>query len=88
MYEYLAMGVPVVATKFSAEVQRYPGLVTAVADADEMVVACEQFVAMEADPARLASFREDAHAVAAQNDWGVIATKFWDLIDEGFERFK
>jgi glycosyltransferase involved in cell wall biosynthesis len=87
MYEYLAMGVPVVATRFSAEVQRYPGLVTAVADAEEMVVACEQFVAMAEDPARLASFRQDAHAVASENDWGVIAAKFWELIDEGFERF-
>lgn len=80
MYEYLAVGVPVVATRFSPEVQRYPGPVTAVADADELLVACDEFVALSDDPHRLQSFRDEAYRVAADHDWVVIAREFWDRI--------
>jgi glycosyltransferase involved in cell wall biosynthesis len=80
MYEYLAMGVPVVSTRFSAEVERYPGLVTAAADAGEFLVACDAFVAMHDDRLRADAFRTDAGGVASEHDWGVIASSFWERI--------
>lgn len=86
MYEYLAMGVPVVATRFSPEVRRYPGLVTAAADADEFLVACDEFVSLARDPARLESFSRDAHQVAGDHDWGVIADSFWKHIRSCHDR--
>jgi glycosyltransferase involved in cell wall biosynthesis len=87
MYEYLAMGVPVVATRFSPEVRRYPGLVTAAADGDEFMVACDEFVRLADDPQRLASFRSEAIAVAREHDWDVIAGSFWSHIQQTSDRF-
>jgi hypothetical protein len=84
MYEYLAMGVPVVATRFSTEVERYPGLVTAAADAPEFLVACDEFVRMADDPLRADAFRADAWSVASDHDWGVIARSFWERIRASF----
>ena len=80
MYEYLAMGVPVVATRFSPEVQQYPGLVTAAVDADEFLLACDEFVALASDPSRFDVFRSEAYSVAGENDWGTIAADFWGRI--------
>jgi glycosyltransferase involved in cell wall biosynthesis len=80
MYEYLAMGVPVVATRFSPEVQQYPGLVTAAVDADEFLVACDEFVALASDQPRADAFCKEAYAVAGENDWGVIAHDFWERV--------
>lgn len=85
MYEYLATGVPVAATHFSPEVGRYPGLVTAAVDADELLVACDEFVAMADDRSRLEAFRHDARAVARENDWDAIADEFWGRIRRLFD---
>jgi glycosyltransferase involved in cell wall biosynthesis len=85
MYEYLAMGVPVVATRFSPEVERYPGLVTAAADADEFLVACDEFVRLADDPTRTEVFRADASRIAGEHDWDVIAQTFWNDIRARYE---
>ncbi len=80
MYEYLAMGLPVVATRFSAEVGFYPETVKAADTADEFIRACEGFVALSADAARLARHRDQAVEIAANNDWEKIAERFWERV--------
>jgi glycosyltransferase involved in cell wall biosynthesis len=77
MYEYLAMGLPVVASRFSAEVQKYPGQVLAPQTTAEFVLACEEFVAVAGDHSLLSGFREEAYNVASQHDWRVVAESFW-----------
>jgi glycosyltransferase involved in cell wall biosynthesis len=80
MYEYLAMGLPVTASSFSTEVQRYPDVVTAAATADEFVRACEGFVSLSSDGDRLALHRETAVEIAKKHDWAVIAHRFWESV--------
>ena len=82
MYEYLACGLPVVATRFSSEVTRYPNLVKAVEPGDEFVGACEEFLALQSDADRAAAFAQDARRVARDNDWNVIASSFWRLVTD------
>lgn len=77
MYEYLAAGVPVVASRFSAEVQKYPELVKAPESTEGFVRSCEEFVALWGDDARLAGFREGAYRVASEHDWRRVADSFW-----------
>jgi glycosyltransferase involved in cell wall biosynthesis len=87
LYEYLAVGLPTVATAFSPEVERYAGrpgdphaVVAAETDLNEFVKACEMFAQMRRDPASRARVRERAVAIAAAHDWGTIATQFWSVI--------
>ena len=80
MYEYLAMGLPVVATRFSSEVERFPGVVETGSTADEFVRACERAVAATADAPRLDDHRRQAVEIAAAHDWAVIADRFWERI--------
>ncbi len=80
MYEYLAMGLPVVATRFSSEVERFPGVVETGSTADEFVRACERSVAAVAETSRLDDHRRRALEIAARHDWAVIADRFWDRI--------
>jgi glycosyltransferase involved in cell wall biosynthesis len=77
LYEYLAAGLPVVATRFSDEVARYPELVRAVDPGDEFVAACEQVVASISDGGQARAIAEAARAAARENDWNVIAEAFW-----------
>lgn len=81
MYEYLAMGLPVVATRFSTEVTRYPGVVKTANTADEFVRECEAFVSLVSDGSGLAAHRERAVEIAAGNDWAVIASQFWGRVE-------
>jgi glycosyltransferase involved in cell wall biosynthesis len=80
MYEYLAMGLPVVTTRFSAEVQRFPEVVTAAPAAEEFARACERYVALVRDPARRSALQETAFRIAAENDWATIADAFWKRV--------
>jgi glycosyltransferase involved in cell wall biosynthesis len=84
MYEYLAMGLPVVSTAFSTEVSRYPDVVAATDTADAFVRACEGFVALAAD--RLSEHRRRAVETAARHDWSVIAGRFWERVRELWSR--
>ena len=77
MYEYLAAGLPVMATRFSTEVERYPELVKAVDPGDAFVAAGEEMVALLGDKDRADALADRARNTARANDWDVIADKFW-----------
>jgi glycosyltransferase involved in cell wall biosynthesis len=80
LYEYLAAGLPVVTTRFSEEVQRYPQLVKAVGAGDEFAAACEQTIGSLEDEARAQEIKERAWQAAKENDWNVIAETFWKKV--------
>jgi glycosyltransferase involved in cell wall biosynthesis len=87
LYEYLAVGLPTVATPFSPEVGHYAGaandgeaVVAIGADANEFVKACESFVAARRDPGARARIEQRAVAIASAHDWNTIATQFWRVI--------
>jgi glycosyltransferase involved in cell wall biosynthesis len=86
MYEYLAMGLPVVATAFSSEVDRYPELVATSEQSDEFVRSCEKFVSLAKDGIRLADYRRRAVETAARHDWSVIANRFWERVRDLWAR--
>jgi glycosyltransferase involved in cell wall biosynthesis len=81
MYEYLAMGLPVVATRFSREVSRYPDVVGTSETAEEFVRACEATVYLASNGFRLAAHRDRAVQIAAENDWAAIAGRFWERVE-------
>lgn len=80
MYEYLAMGLPVVATRFSSEVERFPEVVETASTAEEFVRACERSIAAAAETSRLDEHRRQAVEIAARHDWAAIADRFWDRV--------
>ena len=80
LYEYFAAGVPVVATCFSEEVQRFPSLVKATNPGRDFVRACEETVNELSDPSRRTAIAERARDTAKENDWNVIADQFWARI--------
>jgi UDP-galactopyranose mutase len=87
LYEYLAVGLPAVATPFSPEVEHYAGspgddgIVVAVgSDANAFVKACEIFANARAVAPTSMRMRERATAIAAAHDWNTIATEFWRVI--------
>ena len=79
MYEYLAMGLPVVATRFSPEVGQFPDAVFTADDAAGFVVACERAVARASGP-QAEAFTDQAATIAAAADWGAIAGRFWGVV--------
>jgi glycosyltransferase involved in cell wall biosynthesis len=86
MYEYLACGLPVVATRFSTEVTRFPDVVSAVDAGPGFVSACDAFVESASDERRSAVISERARKVARDNDWDVIAAAFWSRVRELMDR--
>ena len=86
MYEYLASGLPVVTTRFSTEVEKYPDVVRAVDPGDAFVRACDEFLSSLAPEGEGAGLAESARAVARANDWNVIAAAFWKRVGELFEK--
>jgi glycosyltransferase involved in cell wall biosynthesis len=82
LYEYLAAGLPVISTRFSREVLRFPGLVKAVDPGDDFVTACEEMVGAVSDELSAASIRQEARRTARENDWDVIAEQFWDGVQK------
>jgi glycosyltransferase involved in cell wall biosynthesis len=86
LYEYLAVGLPTVATPFSPEVEHYAGpgdgeaVVAIGGDANEFVKACESFAAARRAPDARARIEKRAVAIAAAHDWNTIATQFWRVI--------
>jgi len=76
MYEYLAMGCPVAATPFSAEVKAFPREVSTPQERESFVDACER--ALEWGRGHHApEFRDRAVAIARHHDWSNIAATFW-----------
>jgi glycosyltransferase involved in cell wall biosynthesis len=84
MYEYLANGLPVVTTRFSTEVAKYPDVVKAVDPGDAFVTACDEFVSALSSGGEGEAIAACARAVARANDWDVIAAAFWKRIGELF----
>ncbi len=82
LYEYLAAGLPVVSTRFSHEVQKFPEVAKSVDPGDDFVRACEQTMEALADPAKARRIAETARETARQNDWDVIAETFWKKVKE------
>ncbi len=82
MYEYLACGLPVVTTRFSSEVEKYPGVVAAADPGDEFARACEGFVETMHGRESGAALSKRAQSVAQENDWKSIADEFWRRIEE------
>jgi glycosyltransferase involved in cell wall biosynthesis len=87
LYEYLAVGLPTVATPFSTETQHYAGrpgeadtVVATANDANELVKACEAFAAARRHPGARARMNDRAAAIAAAHDWNTIAAQFWRVI--------
>jgi glycosyltransferase involved in cell wall biosynthesis len=81
LYEYLAAGLPVVATRFSDEVKGYPELVGSVDPGEGFVRACDGFVSAVSDSGRSAIISEKAKAIAREHDWNVIASVFWKTVE-------
>jgi glycosyltransferase involved in cell wall biosynthesis len=81
MYEYLAMGLPVAATRFSPEVQNFGESVRTGQDAEGFVRACEEAALLVAGDAA-APFRKRAVLEASRYDWGTIAERFWGKLRE------
>ena len=87
LYEYLAVGLPAVATPFSPEVARYarpadgaPAVVAVADDAAAWALACENFVAAKRGAATRAQVEARALAIAAAHDWSTIAAQFWRVV--------
>jgi glycosyltransferase involved in cell wall biosynthesis len=80
MYEYLAMGLPVVATRFSEEVGSFPGVVKAAETAEEFVRACGDFVHLSSNASLLEQHRRLSIEIAAKHDWKKIAERFWERV--------
>jgi glycosyltransferase involved in cell wall biosynthesis len=85
LYEYLAVGLPTVATPFSPEAVHYadpatanPPVVAVGADANAFVKACETLIAARRDAPDAVERR--AVAIAAAHDWGAIAAQFWKVV--------
>lgn len=82
MYEYLACGLPVVATRFSSEVEKFPGVVSAADPGEDLASACDAFVEAVSDRAKAAAIAEHARSIARANDWNAIAAAFWSRVRE------
>ncbi len=79
LYEYLAAGLPVIATRFSEEVQLHPHVVRAAEPGEAFVTACEETVhALSDGPYN--EMRDAAKRVAREYDWGNIADLFWNRV--------
>jgi len=87
MYEYLASGLPVVTTRFSTEVEKYPDVVKAVDPGEDFVRACDDVMSVLSPRGEDTGLAESARAVARENDWNAIAAAFWSRVGELFGRF-
>jgi glycosyltransferase involved in cell wall biosynthesis len=76
LYEYMAAGVPTVATPFSADLEAGPAVALA-AGAGDFTTACESFARARLDPARRSELAARAVDAASAHDWDAIAAAFW-----------
>jgi len=77
LYEYLAAGLPVVATPFSPDVGAEPGLIALEDGAAGFAAACALLGGVRHDPLRGVAARARAAEIARRHDWNVIAAAFW-----------
>lgn len=81
LYEYLATGLPTVATPFSPDLEPLPDLVAVAPDAGAFVAACDSLLEAARDPARAAAARSRAAGVVRAHDWAPIAAHFWACVE-------
>jgi glycosyltransferase involved in cell wall biosynthesis len=77
LYEYLAAGLPVVATPFSPDVEADADVVALSGDAPGFVAACERFISQRGDATARVRMEARASAIASAHDWDLIAKEFW-----------
>ncbi|HEU4365619.1 MAG TPA: glycosyltransferase [Candidatus Krumholzibacteria bacterium] len=77
LYEYLAAGLPVVATPFSRDVEEAPDVIALAGDAASFATACRSLADARRDPARGLVLRSRAAEIARAHDWDTIAGAFW-----------
>jgi glycosyltransferase involved in cell wall biosynthesis len=82
LWEYLAVGLPAVATPFSPDVEPDPDVVVLAADAEGFVRACGEFAQRRARGDARAVMEARAVAIAAARDWDRIAVEFWAAVGE------
>jgi glycosyltransferase involved in cell wall biosynthesis len=80
LYEYLAAGLPTVATPFSPEVEEDARVVSLARDAGAFIRACEAFLSVRADAVAREAMERRALEIAAGHDWDRIAAGFWALL--------
>jgi teichuronic acid biosynthesis glycosyltransferase TuaH len=80
LYEYLAAGLPTVATSFSPDVAAEPGVIALADDAPAFEAACGLLGAARSDPGRLQTMRARAAEIARAHDWNTIAGVFWSHV--------
>ncbi len=80
MYEYLAAGTPVVATRFSPEVEGHGELVAAVDPGDSFVEAIARFAERTRVDVERQALDNAARAFAVRHDWSQIAAEFWNFV--------
>ena len=86
LYEYLAAGLPVVATPFSADVGAVPGVIALAEDAESFAAACAELTDGRRDARRAQAVGERAAEIARAHDWGTIAASFWSHIGNASSR--
>lgn len=86
LYEYLAAGLPTVATPFSADVAAVPGVIALAEDADSFAAACAELTDGRRDPRRTRAVDERAAEIARAHDWDTIAASFWSHMSRASSR--
>ena len=80
LYEYLAAGLPAVATPFSPDVAAEAGVIALAGEAPEFESACGMLSAARGDPRRAEAMRTRTAAIARAHDWDAIAGVFWSHV--------
>jgi teichuronic acid biosynthesis glycosyltransferase TuaH len=80
LYEYLAAGLPVVATPFSADVVAETGIVALEENAAAFAAACRSLGDARRDPVLAGAMRSRAAEIARAHDWDAIAGEFWQRV--------
>jgi glycosyltransferase involved in cell wall biosynthesis len=80
LYEYLAAGLAVVSTPFSAEVVAVPDIVARAEDAAAFAGACDHMLSLRRDDDARRRLEQRASELAAAHDWGRIAREFWACV--------
>ncbi|HEX5131727.1 MAG TPA: glycosyltransferase [Candidatus Krumholzibacteria bacterium] len=83
LYEYLAAGLPTVATPFSPDVSAQPDVVALADGVEAFSASCRALTEARRDPARRAAVSARAAAIAREHDWDVIARRFWECVAMG-----
>ena len=82
LYEYLAAGLPVLSTPFSAEVVAVPDIVARADDAGAFAASGDHILSLRRDDEARRRLEQRASELAAAHDWDRIAGEFWARVCE------